>query len=128
MDRAAFRTKRKIFATLGADRRVNMMIQPEDRRTALLEAFPETFFSLGGWSRLGYLAVDLGRVDAGLLRELLEDAWRDALPVAKKAKTAKAGPPGKGEPARGTKRAPKAPKKDRATHVTDSFKTGRDGA
>ncbi len=89
MDRAAFRTKRKIVATLGDDRRVNMVIQPEDRRTALLEAFPETFFSLGGWSRLGYLAIDLARVETGLLRELLEDAWREALPVAKTTTRAK---------------------------------------
>ena len=89
MDRAAFRTKRKIFATLGADKRVNMMVNPEDRRTALIDAFPGTFFSLGGWSRLGYLGVDLATVEPGLLRELLEDAWREALPVAKKKTTAK---------------------------------------
>jgi hypothetical protein len=91
MDRAAFRTKRKIFATLGANKRVNMMVQPDDRRDALIEAFPHTFFSLGGWSRLGYLAIDLASVDEGLLRELLEDAWRDALPVPKapRKKTAK---------------------------------------
>lgn len=87
MDRAAFRTKRKIFATLGTDKRVNMIVQPADRRDALIEAFPETFFSLGGWSRLGYIAVDLARVDEGLLHELLTDAWRDALPVAKAKKT-----------------------------------------
>jgi hypothetical protein len=87
MERAAFRTKRKIFATLGADKRVNMMVQPGDRRESLMEAFPDTFFSLGGWSRLGYVGVDLASIDEGLMRELLEDAWRDALPkVAKKKK------------------------------------------
>lgn len=91
MERAAFRTKRKIFATLGADKRVNMLVHPEDRRSALMDAFPNTFFSLGGWSRLGYLGVDLATVEAGLLRELLEDAWRDALPVVGgKKKTKKA--------------------------------------
>ncbi len=86
MDRTAFRTKRKIFATLGGDKRVNLMVQPADRREALLRAFPDTFFSLGGWSRLGYLAVDLASVDEDLLRELVTDAWRDALPVAKPKK------------------------------------------
>ena len=50
MDRAAFRTKRKIFATLGRDRRVNLVVEPAERRDALLTSFPETFFSLGGWS------------------------------------------------------------------------------
>jgi hypothetical protein len=83
MERAAFRTKRKIIATLGSDNRVNMMVQPADRQNALIESVPETFFSLGGWSRLGYLAVELANVEEGLLRELLEDAWRDALPIAK---------------------------------------------
>jgi hypothetical protein len=87
MDRAAFRTKRKIFATLGTDARVNMIVRPADRQAALIEAFPETFFSLGGWSRLGFLAVDLASVEEGLLRELLEDAWRDALPVPKAARS-----------------------------------------
>jgi hypothetical protein len=81
MERAAFRTKRKIFATLGADRRVNLVIEPEERREMLFASFPEVFSSLGGWTRLGYVAVDLAKVDDELLRELLTDAWRDALPV-----------------------------------------------
>lgn len=83
MERAAFRTKRKIFATLGAERRVNLVVQPAEQRDALLSEFPETFFSLGGWTRLGYLAVDLASVDEGLLSELLTEAYRDALPVVK---------------------------------------------
>jgi hypothetical protein len=83
MGRTAFRTKRRIFATLGDDERVNLMVQPEERRDGLIESFPETFFSLGGWSRLGYIAVNLARVDEELLRELVNDAWNAALPVAK---------------------------------------------
>lgn len=59
MERAAFRTKRKIFATLGADRRVSLVVQPAEQRDALLVEFPGTFFSPGGWTRLGYLAVDV---------------------------------------------------------------------
>jgi hypothetical protein len=81
MDRTAFRTKRKIFATLGDDRRVNLIVQPEERRDALIASFPETFASLGGWSRLGYISVDLASADDAILRELVEDAWRGALPV-----------------------------------------------
>ena len=83
MDRAAFRTKRKIFATLGADRRVNLHVQPEERRNALMETFPDAFYPLGGWTRLGILAVDLATVDEALLRELVADAYHDALPVKK---------------------------------------------
>ena len=85
MDRTAFRTKRKIFATIGDDRRVNLVVEPLERREALLESFPEVFFSLGGWTRLGYVAVDLSKVDEDLLRELVTDAWRAALPVPKKS-------------------------------------------
>ena len=85
-DRAAFRTKRKIFATLGADKRVNLKIEPLERREGLMESFPEVFHSLGGWSRLGYVAVDLTRVDDELLRELVLDAWRDAQPAPKKTR------------------------------------------
>lgn len=96
MGRTAYRTKRKIFATLGDDDRLNLMIHPEERRTGLLEAFPRTFASLGGWTRLGWLAVDLRSVEPGLLRELLTDAWTDAQPVTKpkrprKPKTMRAG-------------------------------------
>lgn len=83
MDRTAFGTKRRIFATLGEDGRVNMMVQPAERRDGLIASFPETFFSLGGWSRLGYVAIDLASVDDELLRELLGDAWQEALPVAR---------------------------------------------
>ena len=83
MDRTAFRTKRKIIDTLGRDARVNLVVHPEERRDALLASFPEAFFSLGGWTRLGYVVVDLGTVDDELLRELVTDAWRDALPVVK---------------------------------------------
>ncbi len=80
MGRTAFRTKRKIFATLGADRRVNLMVQAVDQREALFESLPDTFFSLGGWTRLGYVAVELAKVDDELLVELMTDAWREALP------------------------------------------------
>ncbi len=83
MERTAFRTKRKIFATLGDDKRVNLMVQPEERRDGLIASFPATFFSLGGWSRLGFIAVDLASVDEELLRELVNDAWHEALPVVK---------------------------------------------
>ena len=86
MERAAFRTKRKIFATLGDDKRVNLVVQPTDKREALLESFPGAIHALGGWTRLGFVAVDLAAIDDELLRELVTDAWRESQPVAKKAK------------------------------------------
>lgn len=83
MERTAFRTKRKIFATLGSDGRVNLMIESPERRDALLESFPESFASLGGWTRLGFVGIDLATVDEELFGELLADAYQAALPVAK---------------------------------------------
>ncbi|MBL8613604.1 MAG: MmcQ/YjbR family DNA-binding protein [Myxococcales bacterium] len=82
-DRRAFRTARKIFATLGADGRVNLVVEPVDRREALLESFPDAFHHLGGWTRLGYVGVDLAEVEDGLFVELLGEAYRAALPKPK---------------------------------------------
>ena len=94
MERIAFRTKRKIFATIGDDYRVNLMVEPAERREALFETFPEAFFSLGGWTRLGYIAVDIAKADPDIFRELLNDAYQAALPVPKKraAPKKRAGP------------------------------------
>ena len=85
MGRTAFRTKRKIFATLGDDERVNLIVEPMEKRESLLESFPDTIHSLGGWTRLGYVAMDLAALDDGLIEELVTDAWRDAQPRPKKA-------------------------------------------
>lgn len=90
MDRAAFRTARKIFATLGDDARVNLKVEPIERREALMTSFPESFVSLGGWTRLGYVGVVLATVDQELFRELVLDAWNDAKPKAKAARAKKA--------------------------------------
>ncbi len=83
MERTAFRTKRKIFATLGDDKRVNLKVEPAERRDALLESFPDAFFSLGGWTRLGYIAIDLAKADGAIFRELVSDAYQAALPAPK---------------------------------------------
>src|SRR5262249_49792229 len=88
VDRRAFRTQRKIFATMGADESVNLIIQPEDVRNGLMESFPKAFLSLGGWTRLGYVRVELAHVDDGLCRQLVTDAYQAAVPTA----PTKAGP------------------------------------
>src|SRR5262249_37074431 len=80
VDRRAVRTQRKIFATMGADESVNLSIQPEEARNGLMESFPKAFLSLGGWTRLGYVRVELEHVDDELLREVVTEAYRAALP------------------------------------------------
>jgi hypothetical protein len=84
-DRQAFRTKRKTFATLDA-KTVNILIEPADKRDGLMESFPGTFLSLGNWTKaFGHVGVVLKTVDEELLRELVQESYREALPV-KKAK------------------------------------------
>lgn len=73
-DRAAFKA-RVIFATLGGGT-VNLKLVPE-QAAMLIEAEPDTFRSLGGWTRQGYLGVVLERIDATQLELLLRDAWRN---------------------------------------------------
>lgn len=76
-DRAAFKA-RVIFATLGGGT-VNLKLVPE-QAAMLIEAEPDTFRSLGGWTRQGYLGVVLDRIDATRLELLLRDAWRNGAP------------------------------------------------
>ncbi len=96
MERTAFRTKRKIFATMGDGGRVNLVVEPLERRTALLESFPDVFFSLGGWTRLGFVAVDLAKADGDLLHELVSDAHLGALPVSKTTRSQRRSSPVEG--------------------------------
>jgi hypothetical protein len=76
-DRAAFKA-RTIFATLGGGT-VNFMLVPE-QAAMLLEADPETFVHLGGWTKHGAVGARLDRIDADRLEMLLRDAWRKAAP------------------------------------------------
>ena len=76
-DRAAFKA-RIIFATLGKGT-VNLKLVPE-QAAMLIEAEPEAFLSLGGWTRQGYVGVRLDRVDPVKLELLLRDAWRHGAP------------------------------------------------
>ena len=81
-DRASFSVGKKIFATMTADGKEAMVrVAPFARLEALIETYPETFFSHGGWTiRLGALGVRLAKVDRALLRELLVDSWERVAP------------------------------------------------
>ena len=78
-ERAAFRVRGgRIFATLGGGI-VNLKLVPE-QAMMLIEAEPETFLSLGGWTRRGHVGVRLDAIDADRFEMLLRDAWRNAAP------------------------------------------------
>jgi hypothetical protein len=87
MDRPAFRTKRKIFATLPPDRQaVNLMF---DRPTQefFREQAPNVIEPLpGGWGRMGMAFCDLEAADEALVHSALKAAHALAAPRPKPAK------------------------------------------
>jgi hypothetical protein len=75
-----FRVRDQIFAIggEGADR-VSIKASLETQ-AELLEMDPETFARSAYVGRFGWVTVDLGRVDDGLLESLLRAAWRRSAP------------------------------------------------
>jgi hypothetical protein len=72
MERAAFRTTRRIFATLPPDgASANLLLDPELQEAVCAE-LPEAFAPVpGGWGRMGYTTVTLGAIsERDLLRVL----------------------------------------------------------
>ena len=75
-----FRVRSKIFAIggEGADRvsiKAGLETQAE-----LIDLDPQTFASSAYVGRFGWVTVDLGRVEPGLLANLLREAWRRTAP------------------------------------------------
>lgn len=81
-NRTAFRTTRKMFATLGEEGRdLNLMFDP-DTRDFYCEQAPEAFAPVaGGWGRQGATRCDLTSVDEPTLRSALQAAHRLAAPM-----------------------------------------------
>jgi hypothetical protein len=79
--RVAFRTPRKIFATLDAEAQdINLMFDP-DLRDFYCEQMPHAFSPVpGGWGVRGATRCDLQTVDEAGLASALEAAHRQAAP------------------------------------------------
>jgi hypothetical protein len=84
-DRVAFRTPRKIFATLNTGAGdLNLMFDP-DLRDFYCEQAPHAFEPVpGGWGRRGATRCDLRNVDEATLMSALRAAHQLAMPKAKK--------------------------------------------
>ncbi len=84
-ERQAFRTPRKIFATLGASGRdINLMFDP-DLRDFYCEQAPRAFAPVpGGWGRAGATRCDLEAVDEATLTSALMAAHQLAAPRPRK--------------------------------------------
>jgi hypothetical protein len=83
--RLAFRTPRKIFATLDANARdLNLMFNP-DLRDFYCEQAPHAFRAVsGGWGRMGATRCDLDAVDEPTLISALMAAHQLATPKMKR--------------------------------------------
>ncbi len=90
-DRRAFRTSRRMFATLGASGGdLNLMFDPE-LRDFYCEQAPRAFAPVaGGWGRRGATRCDLARVDEPTLRSALAAAHALAAPKSAASATAAA--------------------------------------
>lgn len=87
-DRTAFRTPRRIFATLAKDGSdLNFMFDP-DTQAHFCEMAPETIAPVpGGWGRMGATRCDLKRVDEATFISALKAAHARAnAPLPKRAK------------------------------------------
>ena len=83
--RLAFRTPRKMFATLDATAPdLNLMFDP-DLRDFYCEQAPHAFAPVaGGWGRMGATRCDLQTVDEATLISALQAAHQLAAPKAKR--------------------------------------------
>lgn len=87
VDRPAFRTTRKIFATLPpAEEHVNLMFDPPTQEF-FCEQAPGIIAPIpGGWGRMGMAFCDLKRADEALVHSALKAAHALALPKPAKAR------------------------------------------
>ena len=75
-----FRVGNKMFA-IGSEGSDGVSIKASlETQAELLEMDPETFRKSAYVGRFGWVTVDLGRVDPGLLESLLRQAWRRTAP------------------------------------------------
>jgi hypothetical protein len=92
MERAAFRTKRRIFATLPPDGKSANLLFDLDLQEALCEALPDAFSPVpGGWGRMGYTTVDLRAVSVADLTRALGEAHARASEPKSKPKASRKG-------------------------------------
>lgn len=83
-DRASFRVRGKIFATLppvGEDgvRKVVLKL-PELVKESLQQTDSSAIVSLGNWDKGGWTQLDIGRMDGEKLADLVRLAWRQVAP------------------------------------------------
>jgi hypothetical protein len=77
----SFRVRGKIFATVPDESHIRIMIDHSEILAAVAED-PRACEEFWWGSRLACVVVDLRRVRAGMLKELLQEAWQRKAPRA----------------------------------------------
>lgn len=91
MERAAFRTTRRIFATLPPDGGSANLLLDRDLQEAVCEMSPKAFAPVpGGWGRMGYTTVNLRVVTEKDLIPALTEAHARASERKARPKTRRA--------------------------------------
>ena len=99
-----FRANGRIFATLQADERTGMVMEPEEQ-AVLLREHPDVFTpAAGAWGRQGCTLVRLEAAAARVVKPAMLLAWHEAVskpaPRSKKAPTTRATSPSRRKTAR----------------------------
>ncbi len=83
-DRASFRVRGKIFATLPPvqDDGVHKVVLklPELVKESLQQTDSSAIVSLGNWDKGGWTQLDIGRMDGEKMADLVRLAWRQVAP------------------------------------------------
>lgn len=82
-DRASFRVRGKIFATLPPPkdgRELVVLKLPVLVRESLQQTDADAIVSLGAWDKGGWTQLDIGRIDGDKLADLIRLAWRGVAP------------------------------------------------
>ena len=82
-DRASFRVRGKIFATLPPPkdgRDLVVLKLPVLVKESLQQTDAAAIVSLGNWDKGGWTQLDIGRMDGAKLADLIRLAWRQVAP------------------------------------------------
>lgn len=80
-ERASFRVRGKIFATLPPDGERVVLKLPVEIKESLRQSDPEAVIPLpGAWGRGGWTQLAIGRMEAAKLADLIRLAWAQVAP------------------------------------------------
>ncbi|MBX3480179.1 MAG: MmcQ/YjbR family DNA-binding protein [Caulobacter sp.] len=80
-DRASFRVKGKIFATLPPEGERLVLKLPPMVKESLRQSDPDAVIPLpGAWDRGGWTQLAIGSIESAMLSDLIRLAWRQVAP------------------------------------------------